>query len=84
MQKSITFLFTTFDRTGSATATMKAFRKNELLFPRRVRKGPQKGELIWEPLNHQRVLQVVTTRAMREPSCGDDAKGVGCPMGTPL
>ncbi len=59
VQESITFLFTTFERTGSATATMKAFRKNELLFPRRVRKGPQKGELIWEPLNHQRVLQVV-------------------------
>ena len=59
VQESITFLFTTFDRMGSATATMKAFRKNELLFPRRVRKGPQKGELIWEPLTHQRVLQVV-------------------------
>ena len=59
VQESFTFLFTTFDRTGSATATMKAFRKNELLFPRRVRKGPQKGELIWEALNHQRVLQVV-------------------------
>ena len=38
---------------------MKAFRSNELLFPRRVRKGPQKGGLIWEPLHHQRVLQVV-------------------------
>jgi len=59
VQESFTFLFTTFDRTGSATATMKAFRKNELLFPRRVRKGPQKGEVIWEALNHQRVLQVV-------------------------
>jgi DNA invertase Pin-like site-specific DNA recombinase len=59
VQESFTFLFTTFDRTGSATATMKAFRKNELLFPRRVRRGPQKGGLIWEPLNHQRVLQVV-------------------------
>ena len=59
VQESFTFLFTTFDRTGSATATMKAFRKNELLFPRRVRKGPRKGEVIWEPLHHQRVLQVV-------------------------
>jgi DNA invertase Pin-like site-specific DNA recombinase len=59
VQDAFTFLFTTFDRTGSATATMKAFRSNELLFPRRVRKGPQKGELIWESLNHQRVLQVV-------------------------
>src|SRR3989442_10436412 len=59
VQESFTFLFTTFDRTGSATATMKAFRKNEVLFPRRVRKGPQKGALIWEPLHHQRVLQVL-------------------------
>ncbi|MGZ3602599.1 MAG: recombinase family protein, partial [Ktedonobacterales bacterium] len=59
VRESFTFLFTTFDRTGSATATMKAFRKNALLFPRRIRKGPQKGGLIWEPLHHQRVLQVV-------------------------
>lgn len=59
VQESVTFLFTTFDRTGSATATMKAFRKNEVLFPRRVRKGPQKGALIWEPLHHQRVLQIL-------------------------
>ena len=59
VQESFTFLFTTFERTGSATATMKAFRSNELLFPRRVRQGPQKGGLIWEPLHHQRVLQVV-------------------------
>ena len=59
VQESVTFLFTTFDRTGSATATMKAFRTNEVLFPRRVRKGPQKGALIWEPLHHQRVLQVL-------------------------
>jgi DNA invertase Pin-like site-specific DNA recombinase len=59
VQESIAFLFTTFDRTGSATATMKAFRKSGVLFPRRVRKGPQKGALIWEPLTHQRVLQVL-------------------------
>jgi Recombinase zinc beta ribbon domain/Recombinase len=59
VQEALTFLFTTFERTGSATATMKAFRKNELLFPRRVRKGARKGELIWESLNHQRVLQVL-------------------------
>ena len=59
VQEAVRFLFTNFDRTGSATATMKAFRKNEMLFPRRVRIGPRKGELIWEPLNHQRVLQVL-------------------------
>jgi DNA invertase Pin-like site-specific DNA recombinase len=59
VQEALSFLFTTFERTGSATATMKAFRKSEVLFPRRVRIGPRKGELIWEPLHHQRVLQVL-------------------------
>ena len=59
VQEAVSFLFTTFERRGSATATMKVFRKNEVLFPRRVRIGPRKGELIWEPLHHQRVLQVL-------------------------
>src|SRR5215471_16621506 len=59
VQEAVSFLFTTLERTGSATATMKVFRKNDVLFPRRVRVGPRKGELIWEPLHHQRVLQVV-------------------------
>jgi len=59
VQACVNLLFATFDRTGSATATMKAFRKNEVLFPRRVRKGPRKGDVIWEPLHHQRVLQVL-------------------------
>lgn len=59
VQASINVLFATFERTGSATATMKAFRTNALLFPRRVHKGPQKGAVIWEPLLHQRVLQVL-------------------------
>jgi hypothetical protein len=30
-----------------------------VLFPHRVRNGPRKGELIWEPLHHQCVLQVL-------------------------
>jgi DNA invertase Pin-like site-specific DNA recombinase len=59
VQESLNFLFTTFDRTGTATAVMKEFYKGELLFPRRVKKGPQKGELIWEDITTQRVLQVL-------------------------
>ena len=59
VQESVKFLFTTFDRLGTATAVMKEFYKSELLFPRRVRKGPQKGELIWEDMTTQRVLQVL-------------------------
>ena len=33
-----------FDRTHSATGTVKHFRRHQLLFPRRVRSGPHKGK----------------------------------------
>src|SRR5215469_6428226 len=43
----VSLLFTTFKRTGSATATVKYFRAQGLLFPHRVRTGPHKGEIHW-------------------------------------
>jgi hypothetical protein len=36
-----------FRRTGSANATMKAFRAQGIRFPHRVRTGPAKGEVVW-------------------------------------
>jgi DNA invertase Pin-like site-specific DNA recombinase len=59
VRHSITHLFETFARTGSATATVKHFRQQQLRFPRRPRRGPHKGELLWEPLYHWRVLGVL-------------------------
>src|SRR5262249_1627808 len=59
VQESIRFFFSTFDRVGSATATIKAFRQQGLLFPRRLKKGPHKGDLIWAELTHSRSLQVL-------------------------
>jgi DNA invertase Pin-like site-specific DNA recombinase len=59
VQESLRFFFDTFNRTGSAMATMKAFHQRELLFPRRLRKGPQKGDLVWAELTHSRALQVL-------------------------
>jgi len=59
VRKSITHLFDTFERTGSATATVKHFREQGLRFPRRPLSGPHKGELLWEPLCHWRVLRVI-------------------------
>ena len=41
------WLFTTFARTGSACATVKAARREHLAFPRRCAKGAHKGELLW-------------------------------------
>jgi hypothetical protein len=35
------------------------FRQRGLLFPRRLKKGPHKGDLHWVPLEHHRALQVL-------------------------
>ena len=59
VQRSFEHLFETFERTGSASATVKHFRKEGLRFPRRPRFGPHKGELVWELLRHWRVLRVL-------------------------
>jgi DNA invertase Pin-like site-specific DNA recombinase len=59
VRESITHLFETFERTGSASATVKHFREQDLRFPRRPRGGPHKGELLWESLRHWRVLRVL-------------------------
>lgn len=59
VRKSITHLFETFERTGSASATVKHFRTEGLRFPRRPRGGARKGELLWEELRHWRVLRVL-------------------------
>ncbi len=59
VQEAVRQLFETFRRTGSATATVRAFRAQSLLFPRRVRSGPRKGELFWGELLHYRALNVL-------------------------
>jgi len=59
VQEAIHFFFRTFRRTGTAWATVKAFRKEGVRFPRRLRKGPHKGELHWDELRHSRALQIL-------------------------
>jgi len=59
VRQSLEVFFETFRRTGSATATVKAFRRQELRFPRRARKGPCKGELLWGKLSYTRALDVL-------------------------
>ena len=59
IQQAIRMLFATFKRTGSATATVKYFRTQGLLFPRRVRTGPHTGEVHWGPLLHSTMLKVL-------------------------
>jgi DNA invertase Pin-like site-specific DNA recombinase len=59
VQESIRFFFDAFRRTGSACAVVKAFRQKKLLFPRRLRRGPNKGELVWAELPHSRTLHIL-------------------------
>jgi DNA invertase Pin-like site-specific DNA recombinase len=59
VQESIRFFFDTFRRTGSACGVVKAFRQKGLLFPRRLKKGPNKGDLVWAELPHSRALHLL-------------------------
>jgi len=59
VQQAIRHLFATFTATGSALATVKAFRQHGLTFPRRLTAGQRKGELVWGPLEHSGVLRVL-------------------------
>src|ERR1700731_4778539 len=59
VQESMRFFFDAFRRTGSACAVVKAFRQKQLLFPRRLKKGPNKGELLWAELIHSRALYIL-------------------------
>jgi DNA invertase Pin-like site-specific DNA recombinase len=59
VQAAVRLLFDTFRRTGSAMATVRTFRRQNLLFPRRVHWGPQKGEVVWGVLGLSQVLRIL-------------------------
>ena len=82
VQKAIRLVFDTFDRTGSAVQTVRFFGDQGVMFPRRLRTGPNKGDLLWASPQHARILQVLhnpryagafvygRTRARRRPDGG--------------
>jgi len=57
IQDSIHLLFKTFRESASAWHTVRVFREKGLLFPRQQR--VYKGEIIWGPLTHSRVLKTL-------------------------
>jgi hypothetical protein len=59
VQGALRLVFETFERTGSAMRTVHFFQEQGILFPRRLRTGPGKGELRWAPPRHSRILQVL-------------------------
>ena len=56
VQESVRLLFATFRRTGSAMATVKAFRQQGLLYPRRPNGGHSNGATPWGKPNRSRVV----------------------------
>lgn len=52
-------LFAAFEQTGSALGAVKAFRDRDLFFPRKILAGPNRGQVVWGPLEHSQVLRVL-------------------------
>jgi len=59
VQQAVRLLFTLFEQTGSALAVVKHFGAHRLLFPDRLWGKAHDGELLWKPLRHGRVLDVL-------------------------
>jgi DNA invertase Pin-like site-specific DNA recombinase len=51
VQETVCLFFQTFARTGTLSGTVKHFRQQGLLFPKRPDAGPHKGQLIWTHLS---------------------------------
>lgn len=59
VQAAVRLFFDTFRRTGSCLAVVKEFHAKDLVFPRRLRSGAHKGELVWTELLHWRARQII-------------------------
>jgi DNA invertase Pin-like site-specific DNA recombinase len=59
IEHTVRLLFSTFREVSSASATVRRFAREGLKFPHRVQSGSAKGEVLWESLEHARVLQIL-------------------------
>src|SRR5690554_5399692 len=59
IQDTVRLLFDTFRETGSACAVVRRLRGEKILFPRRIRRGIGKGDILWNEIDHSRVLQIL-------------------------
>ncbi len=86
VQQTLRTFFQVYQKQGSAFAIVRYFRREGLSFPRRLRCGASKGQLVWGPLSHTRGLQVLRnpryagafvfgrTRVCRRPNGRDGSK----------
>ena len=59
VRQSVKLLFATFQRTGSALAVVREFRRQGWLFPRHQRSGPDHQELMWKQLSYPLVTKIL-------------------------
>ena len=59
VQGAVRLLFETFLRTGTAHATVRYFREQNLRFPRDMHAGHAAGKVVWGPLGVHRVLTIL-------------------------
>lgn len=59
IQGTVRLLFETFRETGSACAVVRRMRGQNIVFPRRIRRGIGKGDVLWSAIDHSRVLQIL-------------------------
>jgi DNA invertase Pin-like site-specific DNA recombinase len=59
IQQSVRLLFDTFREIGSATAVVRRYLREGIRFPRRIRRGIGKGDVVWGTIEHCRVIQIL-------------------------
>ncbi len=59
IRSAVQLVFDTFRQTASASAVVRRFAREGWQFPRRVRRGIGKGDVLWGALDHSRVIQIL-------------------------
>jgi DNA invertase Pin-like site-specific DNA recombinase/DNA-binding XRE family transcriptional regulator len=59
IQDALRIFFKTYERTGSASAIVKYFSKNDLQFPRLIKGRINDGKMVWVTLTHSRCLNIL-------------------------
>lgn len=59
VRDTVRLLFETFRRTGSAEGVVRHFRTRGILWPRHLVSSARAGKIVFGPLEHSRVLQVL-------------------------
>jgi DNA invertase Pin-like site-specific DNA recombinase/predicted DNA-binding transcriptional regulator AlpA len=82
VQAALRLVFATFGQAGSALQTLRRLLKEGVLFPRRIRTGPNRGELEWIKPQHSRLLQILHNPRYGGAFVYGRTRGGRCPDGT--